>query len=84
MGEDGDKTLNEKCSSINRGHSLKRLFVSVSFILFLFNIWNFFNTPDSEIHFFSLLFNMITYFGIMIFIIHKNEITLNYSKFLQS
>ena len=38
MGEDGDKTFNENFSSKNHGHSLKRLFVSVSFILFLFNI----------------------------------------------
>ena len=84
MGEDGDKTFNENFSSKNHGHSLKRLSVSVSFILFLFNIWRFLNTPGSEIPLFSLLFNMIAYLGIIIFIIHKNEISLDYSKFLHS
>ena len=48
MGEDGDKTLNENCSSKNRGHSLKRLFVSVSFVLYLFNIWGVLNTQDGK------------------------------------
>ena len=44
MGEDMNKTLNENFSSKKDGHSLKRWLVSVSFILFLFNIWKFLKT----------------------------------------
>lgn len=84
MGEDMNKTLNENYSSKKDGHSLKRWLVSVSFILFLFNIWKFLNTPGSEIPLLSLLFNMIIYLGIIIFIIHKKEMSFDYYKFLQS
>ena len=80
MGEDGKTTLNENETSKKHGHSAKRWLVSVSFILFLFNIWKYLNTPGSEIPILSLLFNMVVYLGIIMFIIHKNEIALDYYK----
>lgn len=80
MGEDGKTTLNENETSKKHGHSAKRWLVSVSFILFLFNIWKYLNTPGAEIPILSLLFNMVVYLGIIMFIIHKNEIALDYYK----
>ena len=80
MGEDGKTTLNENETCKKYGHSAKRWLVSVSFILFLFNIWKYLNTPGSEIPILSLLFNMVVYLGIIMFIIHKNEIALDYYK----
>lgn len=80
MGEDGKTTLNENETCKKHGHSAKRWLVSVSFILFLFNIWKYLNTPGSEIPILSLLFNMVVYLGIIMFIIHKNEIALDYYK----
>ena len=80
MGEGDETTLNENDKSKKHGHSAKRWIVSVSFILFLFNIWKYLNTPGSEIHILSLLFNMVVYLGIIMFIIHKNEIALDYYK----
>ena len=80
MGEDGKTTLNENETSKKQGHSAKRWLVSVSFILFLFNIWKYLNTPGAEIPILSLLFNMVVYLGIIMFIIHKNEIALDYYK----
>ena len=80
MVEDGKTTLNENETCKKHGHSAKRWLVSVSFILFLFNIWKYLNTPGAEIHILSLLFNMVVYLGIIIFIIHKNEIALDYYK----
>ena len=49
MGEDGKTILNENETSKKQGHSAKRWLVSVSFILFLFNIWKYLNTPGAEI-----------------------------------
>ena len=83
MGEDF-KNLSEIDSQKKHGRSLKRWLVSVSFLLFIFNIWKFINTPGSEIPVLSLLFNMILYLGIIIFIIHKNKYILDISTFLQS
>ena len=80
MGEDGKTTLYENNTSKKHGQSAKRWLVSVSFILFLFNIWKYLNTPGGEIPILSLLFNMIVYLGIIMFIIHKNEIALDYYK----
>ena len=80
MGEDGKTTLNENETCKKHGHSAKRWLVSVSFILFLFNIWKYLNTPGAEIPILSLLFNMVVYLGIIMFIIHKNEIALDYYK----
>ena len=84
MGEDKKNTWYENNSSKKNGHSLKGWLISVSFILFLFNVWKFLNTPGSEIPILSLLFNMIIYLGIIIFFIHKNEVTFVYYKFIQS
>ena len=80
MGEDEKTTLNENDTSKKYRHSAKRWLVSVSFILFLFNIWKYLNTPGSEIPILSLLFNMLVYLGIIMFIIHKNEIAFDYYK----
>ena len=55
MGEDGKTTLNENETCKKHGHSAKRWLVSVSFILFLFNIWEYLNTPGAEIPILSLL-----------------------------
>ena len=80
MGEDEKIILKEIDSSKKHGHSAKRWLVSISFILFLFNIWKYLNTPGGEIPILSLLFNMIVYLGIIMFIIYKNEIALDYYK----
>ena len=74
MGEDNGNYSKNKI-----GYSYKRWLISVSFLLFIFNIWKFLNTPGSEIPLLSILFNMVFYLGIIIFIIHKNEmICYNY------
>ena len=78
MGEDEKITLHRNETSKKHGHSAKRWLVSVSFILFLFNIWKYLNTPGAEIPILSLIFNMVVYLGIIIFIIHKNEISFDY------
>ena len=83
MGDDW-KNLNKNDSQKMHGHLLKKWLVSASFLLFIFNIWKFINTPGSEIPVLSLLFNMILYLGIIIFIIHKNKFILDISTFLQS
>ena len=80
MGEYGKITLNENETCKKHGHSAKRWLTSVSFILLLFNIWKYLNTPGAEIPILSLLFNMVVYLGIIMFIIHKNEIALDYYK----
>ena len=80
MGDNEKTTLNENDKSKIHGHPAKRWLVSVSFILFLFNIWKYLSTPGSEIPILSLLFNMIVYLGIIMFIIHKNEIAFDYYK----
>ena len=79
MGED----WNENESRKKHGHSLKRWLVTVSFLLFIFTICKFLNTPGSEIPVLSLLFNMILYLGIIIFIIHRKKFIFDYSEFLQ-
>ena len=83
MGEDF-KNLSENDSQKKHGRSLKRWLVSVSFLLFIFNIWKFLNTLGYEIPVLSLLFNMTLYLGIIIFIIHKNKFIFDYSLSLQS
>ena len=55
----------------------KNLLVLLTFVLFLINIWKFLNYPESEIHIISILFNLIIYLGIIIIILHKNEINFN-------
>ena len=80
MGEGDETTMNENDKSKKHGHSAKRWLVSVSFILFLFNLWKYLSTPGSEIPILSLLFNMIVYLGIVMLIIHKNEISFDYYK----
>ena len=47
MGEDGKTTLYENNTSKKHGQSAKRWLVSVSFILFLFNIWKYLNTAGA-------------------------------------
>ena len=44
---------------------------------FIFNAFKFVNDPASEVPILSILFNMILYLGIIIFIIHKKEISLD-------
>ena len=80
MGDNEKTTLNENDTSKKNGHTTKRWLVSVSFILFIFNIWKYLNTSGAEIPILSLLFNMIVYIGIIIFIIHKNEIAFDFYK----
>ena len=77
MGENEKTSVIENDASKNYGHSAKRWLVSVTFILFLFNTWKYLSTPGAEIPILSLLFNMIVYLGIIIFIIHKNEIAFD-------
>ena len=78
MGEDGKINLNEYERCKKHRHLAKRWLVLVSFILFLFNIWKNLNTPGAEIPILSLLFNIAVYLGIIMFIIYKNEIVLDY------
>ena len=66
MGEDGKTALNENETCKKHGHSPKRWLVSVSFILFLFNIWKYLDTPGAEIPILLLIFNMVVYLGIII------------------
>ena len=55
----------------------KNFLVLLTFVLFLINIWKFLNCPESEIPIISILFNLIIYLGIIIIILHKNEINFN-------
>ena len=48
MGEDEKNMLNDNDSPKKHGYSAKRWIISVSFLLFLFNIWKFLNTPDQK------------------------------------
>ena len=52
----------------------KRWLVLVTLILFVINTFKFINDPASDVPILSILFNMILYFGIIIFILHKKEI----------
>ena len=76
MGEDEKITLHKNVTSKKHGHSAKKWLVS--FILFLYNIQKYLNTAGAEIPISSLLFNMVVYLGIIMFIIHKNEIAFDY------
>ena len=55
----------------------KRCLVIVTLILFIINIFKFTNDPASEIPILSILFNMVLYLGIIIFILHKKEVSLD-------
>ena len=55
----------------------KKLLVLLTIVLFLINTWKFLNSPESEIPIISILFNLIIYLGIIIIILHKNEINFN-------
>ena len=55
----------------------KRCLLLVTFILFIINTFKFINDPASEVPILSILFNMILYLGIIIFIIHKKEVSLD-------
>ena len=55
----------------------KRCLVVVTFILFIINTFKFINDPASEVPILSILFNMTLYLGIIIFILHKKEVSLN-------
>ena len=66
MGEDEKITLHGNETSKKHGHSAKKWLVSVSFILFLFNIWKYLDTPGAEIPILLLIFNMVVYLGIII------------------
>ncbi len=55
----------------------KGCLVVVTFILFVINTIKFINDPASEVPVLSILFNMILYLGIIIFILHKKEVSLD-------
>ena len=55
----------------------KGCLVIVTLILFMINTIKFINNPASEVPVFSILFNMILYLGIIIFILHKKEVSLD-------
>ena len=55
----------------------KKLLISVTIALFLIIVWKFLNCPRSEIPIISSFFNLIIYLGIIIIILHKNEINLD-------
>ena len=55
----------------------KRCLVLVTLILFIINIFKFINDPASEVPILSILFNMVLYLGIIIFILHKKEVSLD-------
>ena len=55
----------------------KGCLVVVTFILFVINTIKFINDPASEVPVLSILFNMILYLGIIIFILHNKEISLD-------
>ena len=55
----------------------KRCLILVTLILFIINTFKFINDPASEVPILSILFNMILYLGIIIFIIHKKEISFD-------
>ena len=79
MGEDWNENESRKKTWL----FVKKLLFTFSFLLFIFTIWKFLNTPGSEISVLSLLFNMILYLGIIIFIIHRKKFIFDYSEFLQ-
>ena len=51
--------------------------VIVILILYMINTIKFINNPASEVPVLSILFNMILYLGIIIFILHKKEVSLD-------
>ena len=55
----------------------KRCLVLVTLILFVINTFKFINDPASDVPILSILFNMVLYLGIIIFILHKKEISLD-------
>ena len=55
----------------------KRCLVLVTLILFIINIFKFINDPASEVPILSILFNIVLYLGIIIFILHKKEVSLD-------
>ena len=54
----------------------KKMLISITIILFFINVWKFLNAPESEIPIISILFNLIIYLGIIIIILHKDEMNL--------
>ena len=55
----------------------KRCMVLVTLFLFIINTFKYINDPASEVPILSILFNMILYLGIIIFILHKKEVSLD-------
>ena len=55
----------------------KGCLVIVTLILFMINTIKFINDPASEVPVLSILFNMILYLGIIIFILHKKEVSFD-------
>ena len=55
----------------------KRCLVLVTLILIIINAFKFVNDPASEVPILSILFNIILYLGIIIFIFHKKEVSLD-------
>ena len=55
----------------------KGCLIIVTLILFMINTIKFINDPASEVPVLSILFNMILYLGIIIFILHKKEVSLD-------
>ena len=54
----------------------KRLLITLTIALFAINIWKFLNRPESAIPILSILFNLIIYLGIIIIILHNNEMNV--------
>ena len=55
----------------------KGYLVIITLILFMINTIKFINDQASEVPVLSILFNMILYLGIIIFILHKKEVSLD-------
>ena len=51
----------------------KKLLVTLTYALFAINVRKFLNRPESVIPIISILFNLIIYLGIIIIILHINE-----------
>ena len=54
----------------------KKLLISITITLFFINVWKFLNAPESDIPLISILFYFIIYLGIIIIILHKDEMNL--------
>ena len=75
MGEEAKKETSIKMVA-------KKIFIAFLFILFIYNAFRFIATPGSELPVLTILFNMVIYLGIIIFLLHKKEISCD-GKYMQ-